>query len=219
MDGVELEPTSDSTVRNMTISDSRLNPVFFSGMGILVFEGVNNTISHNRPLGNDLGILMFGGEGHRIQKNIANDNEVSGIQAGSVQNTTFTRNRANRNGNGGIVLSGIGRGNVVRGNFANENGLAGISLVGFGTGSPPEVVVPIPEGNCISRNIALANGFFDLVEGIFIPVDGSAFVEDGAPCRNTWKKNRFSTELGPNMCIGAPVELVNDDFCALNDDD
>ena len=52
----------------------------------------------------------------------------------------------------------------------------------------------------------------------FVP-SMTPFVEDGAPCRNTWRHNQFSIELGPNLCIGTTVELDDDDVCALGDDD
>ncbi len=187
-EGVELFDVSKTTVTNMTISDSRRNADFFSGMGINVFGGVNNTIARNRLFENFGGIQMPDGDGHRVRKNIAYENVNTGIEARNGQNTTFACNQVNLNGFAGIsLIIGMGRGNVVRGNVANENGLTGISMAGFALpGNPPVVVGQIPEGNRIRGNIALANGLSDLNELVFIPAIGSFFVE--TPCRNTWKK-------------------------------
>lgn len=227
-EGVELWDVSKTTVRNMTISDSRRNSDFYSGMGINVFGGSNNIIARNRIFGNFGGIALPDGNGHRVRKNIVNENFDIGIRAARGQNTKFVCNQANRNGFAGITLIGMGGDNVVRGNVANENGLGGISMTGFAMpGDPPVIVEPIPEGNRISGNIALDNGLpdlglgSDLSEPIFIPADGSSFVEP--TCRNTWKKNQFDTTFGPDdlgiMCIGTSVELDDDDICALEDDD
>jgi hypothetical protein len=37
-------------------------------------------------------------------------------------------------------------------------------------------------------------------------------------CRNAWMNNQFGSELGPSDCIGASVELDEDEVCALDDD-
>jgi hypothetical protein len=38
-------------------------------------------------------------------------------------------------------------------------------------------------------------------------------------CLNAWEKNQFQTEYGPVGCFGIPVELEEEDVCALDDDD
>ena len=124
--------------------------------------------------------------------------------------SSISCNRSNQNDEHGIVLHGAVGQNVVRGNVTNENALGGIVLFGYDNDS-------IPTGNTIKHNIALANSGADFSENLFDPWSGP-YVEDGAPCRNNWKKNQFVTELGPDMCIGIPTQLDDDDVCAIDDD-
>jgi hypothetical protein len=48
---------------------------------------------------------------------------------------------------------------------------------------------------------------------------GDLLLHPDGTCLNTWEKNQFGTQLAPVGCIGFPVELDDDDVCALDDDD
>ena len=69
------------------------------------------------------------------------------------------------------------------------------------------------DGGNFFRGLAL----IDLAEAMLNPFDGSVFALP--ECLNTWKKNQYGTELGPVDCIAPPVELDDDDVCALDSDD
>jgi parallel beta-helix repeat protein len=201
--GVYLRDVSDSQVTKMTLNGNRRH-------GLYMRRGSSNVIKNNLLIGNEAyGISVWEGDGHLISKNITNENRHVGIDGDTTQNTKYTCNQSNRNGNIGIALSGTEGGNVLIGNIANENRLAGIVMSGWPSNE-------IPEGNTIKHNIALANNDKDLSENSWGPE--GPYVEDGAPCRNTWIDNEFVTELGPEMCIGVPAQLDDDDVCALDDD-
>jgi parallel beta-helix repeat protein len=202
--GVYLVGANDSEVTNMTLNGNRRD-------GLRMMMGSNNVIKKNVLIGNSgNGIFVTRGSGHKISHNITSENG-SGIGAYLTQNTKYTCNQSNRN-SFGIELSGAEGGNVVSGNVASGNSVAGIILFGY-----LDLDWPIPEGNTIKYNVALANYDKDLSENMF-SVEEGPYVEDGAPCRNTWIDNEFVTELGPEMCIGAPAQLDDDDVCALDDD-
>ena len=162
-----------------------------------------------------VGISVYSGDGNRVSRNIITGN-LAGIDSVSTKNSKFTCNQANGNGITGIELLGLAgtsTGNVVRGNVVNNNA-AGIAI--YGNADDPERV-PIPEGNIVKGNIATGNALADLAEVLMSFSTGAIVVEE--PCRNTWKKNEFMTEIGPTMCIGSTVMLDDDDVCALDDDD
>jgi hypothetical protein len=58
-----------------------------------------------------------------------------------------------------------------------------------------------------------------LTEVFYDLVTGESLIHPDGTCRNAWEKNRFQTALGPAACFGNPVELDDDDVCALDDDD
>ena len=108
-------------------------------------------------------------------------------------------------------------GNIVRGNQLVDNVFTGILL--YGVGTPDGVTHPQASGNLVQGNIVLGSWFADLGELIYDEWTGDLFLEDGAACRNTWKKNQFDTQAGPPDCIGFPVVLDEHEVCALDDDD
>jgi parallel beta-helix repeat protein len=229
-DGIMLIEADNSEVSNIAVTDNR-------GVGMWVIGGTNNTIRNNAVLRNRFGIILeyddrfvlrnntvlrnalqgiilAEGDGSVVRNNIVNENGGTGLEAFFQSNTDYLCNTANHNARAGIALSGMEGGNVLRGNVANMNGIVGISL--FGRSDLDPGVQPIPENNLIEKNVALANGGDDLAELLFDFTDGSVEVEE--PCRNTWQNNEFVSQLGPDMCIGTPIELNEDDVCAFDED-
>jgi len=159
------------------------------------FTGVNNEFKHNWSTGSiDTGLLVHGGEtGSRL---LCNTSEWD----------------AN-----GIWLGTDSSGNIVRGNFINNAGYSGIALGAFffdGT-----LFGGFPHDNVVTNNLVQGSLRPDLIEAVFdFGIFDFAVLED-AQCQNRWKNNQYSTWISPENCIAPPVELDDDDVCALDDDD
>ena len=203
--GVLLIDASQTTVHQMTLSRNLPDSVIGGGCGLLMETGSNNVISNSKFSRNRLGICMSDSSGNRVANNEVTDNLASGMDLGaffgSSNDNVIVNNAFNRNGFGGLGIVGQASGNIVRGNTTSRNGLVGIGLISL-RHIPGQ---PIPEGNLVKGNTAMANGVADLVEAL---VDFSVGVPPdfivSEPCRNDWQNNNFVSQIGPQMCIGAP---------------
>jgi hypothetical protein len=112
-------------------------------------------------------------------------------------------------------------GNIVRGNRFID-GYVGMVLWGVGVpavdGEPAVITNPQSSDNLIRHNTAQGNFLVDMSEAFWYESTWEFFLVDGADCENTWKKNMFDTQFGPDNCIGEPVLLDNEDVCALDEE-
>lgn len=184
--------------------------------GITLFGAIDTIVKNNVLVENNDGIQSFGGIRNRIKGNTLYDNFDDAIVVDDETDLTISCNTSERDAFG-IAIGPFSSGIVVRGNLINNAAIAGLTL--FGVGTPEEIFAPVPSGNLLRKNIVQGSGVVDLSEIVVNPFTGEAFVPDGAQCQNTWKENQFVTQLGPIDCIGAPVELDDDDVCAVDEDD
>ena len=217
----------DVWVKNGTVSGCNEAVIFFYGQsgkatqitatgnsnGIFVFEAKDTLIKNNVGFGNVTGIGTDGGIGSEIKGNVLYDNFDAGIALERETDSLVACNTSERDVFG-VRIGPFSSGNVVRGNHISI-GAWGIGLYGIGT--PEEIFLPMASGNLIRNNIVLGSGAFDLAEAILNPFVGSVFTLP--ECQNTWMKSQYVTEFGPFDCIAPPVELDDDDVCALDDDD
>lgn len=218
-EGIALWFAEDSKVMNMTSTDNQ-------GSGIAVWASSNNVIMHNYAHGNGSnGILSWQSSGNLFKHNTSTGNgdgwQGSGINLTAEDNSRIMCNRTHGNADGILVQSG-GSGNLLRGNLVTGNQNTGIGMMGFYWQDPEppydEYYYAMPSGNTIRSNIVEANPWLDLFEAHFDDVSDLLLNPD-AICKNTWEKNQFQTEHGLPGCIGIPVELEEEDVCALDDDD
>ena len=166
---------------------------------------------------NGIGIgSWWGGSGNLIKGNYIS-NVGSAIELDSETDSIVKCNTANQN-IFGISVNPGSTGNILQGNQVNDN-IVGITLYGLGMPEDPDAIVPGPAGNLIRNNITLGNAWVDLSEVVYNEDTEDIFVHPDDTCRNAWMKNQFVTEMGPSNCIGLPVELDEDDVCALDADD
>jgi hypothetical protein len=119
----------------------------------------------------------------------------------------------------GISAGPYSTGNTLQGNLVID-GFSGIMLYGLEYPPvPPDdpVIEPVASGNLVKNNVVLGN-FLDLSEIVYPLATGEIYVDPSDTCQNSWMNNQFGSELGPSDCIGASVELDEDDVCALDDD-
>ena len=214
-DGIVFVFTEDSRIMHMSSAGNRLIDGGH-GTGITVFLSHNNVIMKNHAYGNEGdGIGSWESSGNLFKHNTSADNYV-GIYTDSATNSRFLCNQTYGNA-GGIVLGPDSNGNLLRGNIASGNIYTGIEMMGLAWDG--FLWRDIPTGNTVRSNVSEDNGYNDFTETFWDVVTGDSLVHPDGICRNTWEKNQFETALGPTGCFGVPVELDDDDVCALDDDD
>ena len=207
--GVVLFYSDNARVTKMSMSGN--------SSAIVLVGASNSLIKNNQFAGNiDTAIVSWWGISNLYSHNTMNS-EFEGISLIGETDSSVTCNMANQTGFG-ISLGTDSTGNVLRGNQANDN-ISGIMLWGFGAFEDPDNIGPVPEDNLIRNNIALGNSWVDVSEVVYNDVTKHLFVHPDDTCRNIWMKNQFDMEMGPSNCIGLPVELDEDDVCALDADD
>lgn len=226
-DGIVLALIEDSKVMHMNSTGNRkweFAPGKFTyGTGITVWYSRNNVIMHNHTYGNASdGIGSWESSGNLFKHNTSNDNGSgaeggagAGINLDNEQNSRIMCNRIHGNADGILVMPGSS-GNLLRGNLVTGN-LAGIGMLGLAWEG--HLWQEIPAGNTTRSNIVEGNDWFDLYEFYYDVVTGDLLVHPEGLCPNTWEKNQFQTEFGAPGCLGIPVELEDNDVCALDDDD
>lgn len=214
-DGIALLNVEDATVTKITAyGNIRWNDG--EGAGILVAWSSNNTVMHNRLYGNaGDGIFSFESDHNVFKHNVATDHwGGSGIWAIVERGSKFLCNETYRNGSG-LALGPESTGNLLRGNIANWNfdgiGAYGYAWTGF-------YWRDIPSSNVFKKNIARDNYLNDVVESYYDVVTGAYLLHPDNVCQNAWVKNEFNGAFWPAGCFGYPVELVDDDVCAMDDD-
>jgi len=215
-DGILLIRTEDSKVTHMTSSGNRTQEGRF-GTGIVVWFGSNNVITHNHTFDNEgTGIGSWESSGNLFKHNTSYGNvNAYGIYAELESNSRIMCNTAYGNLDG-IWLGPESTGNLLRGNFASDNMFTGIGMMGYAWDG--YFWLDIPTGNTIRSNIAENNPWGDFWEVYYDVVTGDVLFQPEGLCLNTWEKNQFLWGYGPEGCFGIPVELDEDDVCALDDD-
>ena len=203
--GIFAFNVADSDIKSMSLTSNLPDPIVGGGCGIIIDTSSDNHVAENHISGNRLGICMSDSSSNKVTDNIVAGNFASGIDVASFvgvsNDNRFSGNKLSNNGNAGIVFLGESSGNRVSCNTVTGNGIGGIAMVSL---SPN--VLP-PSGNFVSDNISTENAAFDMVEARF---DFSTFsFEVVEPCRNTWDNNSFSSQVGPQNCIGSPVPVQN----------
>ena len=231
-DGIVLIQTEDSKVMNITSTGNtqwERNPgEWVYGTGITVWLSRNNVIMHNHTFGNaSHGIGSWESSGNLFKHNTSTGNgngwEGGGINLVAEQNSRIMCNRLNGNSDGITIWPGeVGSsGNLIRGNLVSGNQNTGIGMFGFYWQDPDsgaEWYYAMPSGNTIRKNIVEDNPWVDLFEAHWVDHLQNLVPNPDGMCRNTWEKNQFQTEIGVAGCIGIPVELDEEDVCALDDD-
>ncbi len=180
--------------------------------GIYVGLANDTLIKNNVGFGNVNAIVSEGSVGSEIRGNVLYDNFEVGIALEGETDALVACNTSERD-QFGIRIGPFSSGNVVRGNYIID-GAWGIGLYGIGL-NPDMIFLPMTSGNLIKKNIVEGSSGADLAEAMV----GPAGIFTLPHCLNTWKKNQYSTGLGPVDCIAPPVVLDDDDVCALDDDD
>jgi hypothetical protein len=220
--------TEDVWIKNGTVAGCDNAIVFWYGqsgkatkitatgnnVGITVVGAKDTLIKNNVGFGNLRAIGTTGGIGSEIKHNVLYDNFDAGIALEAETDSLVACNTSKRD-QFGVRIGPFSSGNVVRGNHIS-NGAWGIGLYGVGL-SPDLIIFPMAAGNLVKNNIVEGSGAVDLAEGMLQPPPGGVFTLP--ECLNTWKKNQYHTSFGPVDCIAPPVELDDDDVCALDDDD
>ncbi len=207
-DGLVFFNTRSGKVTQMLLSG---NP----GGGITLLDAQGTIVKNNVGTGNITAIRSFGGIDNQFKGNWLFDNSDAAIRIVGETDSTVACNTSDWNVIG-ISVGEASSGNMVRGNLVTNTAVAGITL--YGVGTPDEIFEPVPFGNLIKHNIVQASGQVDLSELVFDRVTGGVFVHANAQCQNTWRKNQFVTEFGPIDCFGVPVELDDEDVCAIDED-
>ena len=235
-DGIVLIQTEDSKVMNMTstgntqwwreITEGPDAPGYWVyGTGITLWLSRNNVIKHNHTYGNaSHGIGSWESNGNLFKHNTSTDNGI-GLDGGGIflegeYNSRIMCNRVHGNQDGILMLTG-GSGNLIHGNFVSGNLKEGIGMLGYYWQDPDsgeEWYYAMPSGNTIRKNIVEDTSWDDVFEAHLDFVNFHLVLNPDGICRNTWENNQFQTEIGLPGCIGTPVELDEDDVCALDDD-
>ena len=187
-----------------------------NNVGITVFEARDTLVKNNIGFGNAQAIGSNGGIGSEIRGNKLYDNFDVAIALEPGANSLVACNTSERDVFG-VRIGPDSSGNVVRGNYIID-GAWGIGLYGIGL-NPDLIGLPMASGNLIRNNIVEGSAFADLAEAMLTPDEFGGGLFLLSECLNTWTKNQYFTELGPVDCIAPPVELDDDDVCALDDDD
>lgn len=229
--GDPFDPTfvvEDVWVKNGTVASCHEAVVFAYGQsgkatkitatgnetGIVAFGAKDTLIKNNVGFGNLRAIGTIYGIGTEIKGNELYDNFDAAIAIEPGTNSLVACNTSERDFFG-VRIGPFSSGNVVRGNYISS-GAWGIGLYGFGA-TPEPIFQPMASGNLIEKNIVQVSGVVDLAEAMANPFTGDMFVLP--ECRNAWMKNQYVSAFGPVDCIAPPVELDDDDVCALDDDD
>ena len=213
-DGIILVATKDSKVKKMSSSH---NVTWFglSGTGITIWYSENAGVIKNHTFGNaEQGIGVWDSTGTVVKHNLSTDN-TAGIWTERVDATEISCNKAFGN-RAGVLLGPWSTGGLVKGNLAKWNWFDGISAWGWAWPEGPWD--EMASGNTFRHNISEDNPF-DLAELIYEIDTGEIFPHPDGVCRNRWFENQFAESWGPDGCFGEPVELDDDDVCALDDDD
>jgi parallel beta-helix repeat protein len=197
-DGIVLS-SSNSRVRGMTVTGACLFGIAVTGTGNQVDTSVIS-LTHGDGIG------IGSGGSNRIVSNDISDNFRVGVDISNFSNDNFVANNIiNRNGLGAGQQGGVaifnGTGNVIATNSLNNN-FEGIEIE-----SPGNTAT----GNTVSGSLDV---------GIFIPGFGSPSVvksntvfgsvlvdmlDDQAACdSNTWRNNKFQTDLVNDVSDGGP---------------
>jgi parallel beta-helix repeat protein len=212
-DGILLVFTKDSKVKKMS-SSRNLAWQGASGSGITVWFSENTLVTKNHTYENELqGIGVWDSTGTVVRHNMATTNYV-GIWTERVEDTEVSCNKAYGNDTG-VLLGPWSTGGLVKGNLAKWNWFDGISAWGWAFDEMPWD--EIASGNTFRHNISEENAL-DHVELVYNVDSGAIFPHPDGTCRNRWLENQFVTSWGPDNCIGQPVELVEDDVCAFDED-
>ena len=239
-DGIVLIYTEDSKVMNIASTGNTFwwawiededNPAggYWAanyGTGITLWRSRNNVIMHNHTYGNASdGIGSWESSGNLFKHNTSTDNgdgwSGSGINLLDEHDSRIMCNRTHGNSDG-ILLWNASSGNLLRGNLATGNQNSGIGTIGYYWENPDDAeeyyYYAMPSDNTIRSNIVENNPWVDVFEAYWDFGDNLLPNPDGI-CRNTWQKNQFGTYIGVPGCIGIPVELEEEDVCALGNDD
>ena len=77
----------------------------------------------------------------------------------------------------------------------------------------------MPNANTIRSNILEDNDWYNLFEIYYDLFNGDVLPHPDASCMNRWVKNQYESPVfGPDGCFGTPMNLDDDDVCALDDD-
>ena len=181
--------------RNLLIRN-RMNG---NGQGMALFSSEGNWISRNETHDNiSDGIVLVQSSGNLVRRNSARGNEW-GIFVEDSSDNTMVGNELSENSAEGLILLGGADGNAIFGNDVIDNGAYGILLLGI-----PQFGIPVPADNFLWFNTALGSGASDLAEGMLLDYFGEEGGPFGVPaetCTNTWIRNTFDSELGPENCI------------------
>ncbi len=221
----------DVWVKNGTVSGCTDGVIFFFGQsgkvteitavgnedkGIFVLGAKDTLIKNNVGFGNMTGIGTAGGIGSEIKHNVLYDNFDAAIALESGTDSLVACNTSERDVFG-LRIGPFSSGNVVRGNYISDSAAVGIGV--YGIGIPEQIFLPMPPDNVIKKNIVQGSGGGDMAELMLIPDDFGGGVFALPECYNIWDKNQYVTSFGPVDCIAPPIELDDDDVCALDDDD
>ena len=220
-EGILLSNVEKSTIANMQLTDNGLSTDCCWPRGLEMVESNRNLVTRNRMNGNGQGMALFSSEGNWISHNETSGNVSDGmvlIQSSSnllrrntadgnewglfvedSPNNTIVGNELSGNFAEGLILVGGSDGNAIVGNEVIDSGAFGILLLGI-----PQFGVPVPADNFLWFNTALGSGAIDLAEGNVLDYFGEEGGPFGVPtevCTNTWIRNTFDSELGPEHCI------------------
>lgn len=208
-DGVIYFFTESGTITNITSTNN-------TGGGITLIAAQNTKVKKNFGSGNLETIQSFGGANNEFKHNSSTGAlDASLLIDDGETGSRLLCNTSEQDGSG-IAVGPFSSGNIIRGNYIINPFVAGITMYGL---LLPDVLLDVPSGNVIEKNIAQGSGAVDLSELIFDPSTGGVFVADDAQCGNTWRKNQYVTWFGPENCVAPPVLLDEGDVCALDDDD
>ena len=225
-DGIVLIQVEDSKVMNMTSTGNHMwfrpdDEAWVYGTGITLWFTRNTVIMHNHTYDNEShGIGSWDSSGNLFKHNTSTDNGTgegvggAGIDLSNENNSRVMCNRVHGNPDG-IMLQPESSGNLIRGNLVTGN-MGGIGMLGFAWDG--FFWIDIPAGNNVRSNIVEDNSWVDFYEIYYDLLTGDILLQPDDLCMNAWEKNQFQTEVGPAGCFGTPVELIEKDVCALDDD-
>ena len=212
-DGVIFFYTESGKISKITATN---NDSPFGAGGITLLEASNTVVKNNVGVDNFDAIRSFGGVNNKFKHNWSTGSTDAGLLVEDGETgSSLVCNTSERDAYG-IGLGPDSHGNVVRGNFINETGGMGITLYGF---KYEDWVWAYPYDNVVEKNLVQSSGRPDLAEVAYDYVSEDFVVPEDAQCLNSWEKNQYSTWMGPENCVAPPVELDDDDVCALDDDD
>jgi parallel beta-helix repeat protein len=211
-DGIVLVFTENSRVKNIS-AEGNLAWEGASGTGITVWYSENARITKNHTYDNEQqGIGVWDSTGTLVKHNLTTAN-YAGIWTERVDDTEISCNKIFGNGDG-VLLGPWSFGGLVKGNLAKWNWFSGISAWGWGSEQPWDAIA---FDNVLKHNVSEENPL-DHAELAYDFNSGAIFPHPDGVCRNLWFENQFSTSWGPDNCINQPVELSDDDVCALDDE-